>query len=215
MDDQGSGALLAPAELGLGGKKGSLRESVAAGCDIVTASGDKLLGGPQAGLILGRQACIERIAKHPLARALRVDKFTLAALEATLRLYRDPARACREIPTLRYLLRTEPELRGLARRLQRRLRAVLSADRFALTLTPERSQVGGGSLPGEDLPTICVSLRALSGQPSPDAIAAALRRHTPPVFARIRADAVLFDPRALEPDELAAIADAARSLAAL
>jgi L-seryl-tRNA(Ser) seleniumtransferase len=214
MDDQGSGALLAPAELGLGGQKGGLRESVAAGCDIVTASGDKLLGGPQAGLILGRQAGIARIAQHPLARALRVDKFTLAALEATLRLYHDPERARREIPTLRYLLRTEPELRGLAQRLQRRLRAALPGERFALTLTPERSQVGGGSLPGEDLPTVCVALHALTGQPSPDEIAAALRRHTPPVFARIKADAVLFDPRTVEPDEFTAIAEAVRPLAA-
>lgn len=213
MDDQGSGALIAPILLGLPGRKGSLRESVAAGCDIVTASGDKLLGGPQAGLMLGRKEIIERIARHPLARALRVDKFTLAALEATLRLYREPTRALAAIPTLRYLTRTEPELRRLAQRLRARLRAVLPADRFSVALMPESSQVGGGSLPGEDLPTVCVALRARNGSPSPDAIAAALRRHTPPVFTRIKADDILFDPRTLEPNEIAVIAEAVKPLA--
>src|SRR5205814_1536893 len=123
---------LSPAELGLPGQTGSLRESVAAGSDIITASGDKLLGGPQAGLILGSKDAVARITKHPLARALRVDKFTLAALEATLRLYRDPEQAKAAIPTLRYLTRTLPELRRLATRLKTRLTAVLPGDRFSL-----------------------------------------------------------------------------------
>ena len=212
MDDQGSGALIAPSELGIGGKKGSLKDSLAAGCDVVTASGDKLLGGPQAGLILGLREPIERIAKHPLARALRVDKLTLAALEATLRLYLAPARALAEIPTLRYLTRTEPEIRRLAQRLKQKLQTVLPPDRFLVALVPERSQVGGGSLPGEDLPTVCVALRARDSVPSPDDIAAHLRRHMPPVFARIKADAVLFDPRTLEPEELSLIAQAVSDL---
>lgn len=212
MDDQGSGALISPSELGIGGKKGSLKDSLTAGCDVVTASGDKLLGGPQAGLILGRREPIERIAKHPLARALRVDKLTLAALEATLRLYRDPSRALAEIPTLRYLTRTEPALRRLAQRLKQKLQMALPSDRFLLTLVPERSQVGGGSLPGEDLPTVCVALRACDGVPSPDEIAAHLRRHTPPVFARIKADTILFDPRTLEPEELGVIVQAISGL---
>ncbi len=103
-------------------------------------------------------------------------------------------------------------MRALARRLRAKLAAVLPADRFALTLVSERSQVGGGSLPGEDLPTVCVALRAHAGMPSADAIAAALRRHTPPIFARIRADAVLFDPRTLEPEELNMIAAALAAL---
>jgi L-seryl-tRNA(Ser) seleniumtransferase len=212
MDDQGSGALIAPELLRLPGLRGSLRDSVRAGCDLITASGDKLLGGPQAGLILGRREIIAKITTHPLARALRVDKFTLAALEATLRLYREPEKALEAVPTLRYLRRTEPQLRRLAQRLQARLRTALPADRFALALVPERSQVGGGSLPGEELPTVCVALRALGGRPSPDEIAARLRRHTPPVFARIKADAVLFDPRTLEPDELSIVAAACADL---
>ncbi len=211
MDDQGNGALLSLDALGVPGK-GSLPESVAAGSDIVTASGDKLLGGPQSGLLLGSRFAIERIAQHPLARALRVDKLTLAGLEATLRLYRDPVQARVAIPTLRYLTRTLPELRRLAVRLQSRIRAVLPAERFRVTLVPERSQVGGGSLPGEDLPTVCIALRSVSSAPSADRIAAHLRRHYPPVFARISHDAVLFDPRTLEPAEFAVIADALRDL---
>ena len=212
MDDQGSGALLPTGLLPIPGLRGSLPESVAAGCDVVAASGDKLLGGPQAGLLLGSRAAIGRIVKHPLARALRVDKFTLAALEATLRLYRDPAAALRAVPTLRYLARTEPELRRMAQSLRTRLRAVLPADRFTLALVPERSEVGGGSLPGQELPTVCVALRATNGNPSPDALAAALRRNTPSIFARIRDDALLFDPRTLEPNELTEIVTAAKRL---
>ncbi len=211
MDDQGNGALLSPALLGIPGT-GSLPESMAAGSDIVTASGDKLLGGPQAGLLLGSRTAIERLTTHPLARALRVDKLTLAGLEATLRLYRDPAQARLAIPTLRYLTRTLPELRRFAVRLKARILSVLPSERFTVSLVQERSQVGGGSLPGEDLPTVCVALRAVASQPSADSIAAHLRRHHPPVFARIHHDAVLFDPRTLEPEELAVIADALRTL---
>jgi L-seryl-tRNA(Ser) seleniumtransferase len=203
--------LIAPEVLGIGGLKGSMRESVRAGCTLVTASGDKLLGGPQAGLILGRREFLTHITKHPLARALRVDKFTLAALEATLRLYRDPAVALRDIPTLRYLTRTEAEIRKLAGRLATGLRRVLPAGAFTVSLVPERSQVGGGSLPGEDLPTVCVSVRANNNPPSPDDLAAILRRHVAPVFARIKDDALLFDPRTLEPDEINIIVAAAQS----
>ena len=215
LDDQGSGAMLRGDGLALPnlpGMKGTLRDSIDAGSDIVMASGDKLLGGPQAGLIIGRKEYVDRIAGHPLARALRVDKFTLAGLEATLRLYRDPAKAIQAIPTLRYLSRTELELRGIAQQLRRRLRAVLPAERFALDLVPESSQVGGGSLPGEKLPTVCVRLCAIGNAPNADEISRRLRLHTPAVFARIKADAILFDPRTLDPAELVIIADAARFL---
>ena len=211
MDDQGSGAMISPRRLGLPVSKGSLAESVAAGSDIVTASGDKLLGGPQAGLILGKGAAIERIIKHPLARALRIDKLSLAGLEATLRLYREPERAMTEIPTLRYLNRTLPELKGMAQRLKSRLQAVVDA-RFSLSLLPEQSQVGGGSLPGENLPTICVALSSRTGVPSVNAIAAALRQHEPPIFGRIKSDMLLFDPRSLERDEFSAIAHGLQTL---
>jgi L-seryl-tRNA(Ser) seleniumtransferase len=209
MDDQGSGGLL-----NVLARQTTLRDSVAASGDLITASGDKLLGGPQAGLILGDKQYVGLIVRHPLARALRVDKFTLAALEATLRLYREPDRAMQAIPTLRYLARQLPELRRLAQRLARGLRAALPPDRFAVTLLPERSQVGGGSLPGEDLPTVCVRLCPLTGDPPAERVAASLRAHTPPVFGRIKDGAVLFDPRTLEAEEVTVIVAAARTLVA-
>ncbi len=232
LDDQGSGALLGPDILGLADSlptmKGTLRDSVRAGSDLIMASGDKLLGGPQAGLLLGRKEIIDCIVAHPLARALRVDKFTLAALEATLRLYRDPEQAMQAIPTLRYLRRTEPEIRRMAQKLRAKLRAILPDDLFTIDLVSERSQVGGGSLPGEDLPTVCVRLRLarnvagganvvkgaanMPGGMDVDGIARLLRLHTPAVFARIKEGAILFDPRTLEPDEITHIVEAARSL---
>ena len=211
MDDQGSGSLISPALLGLPESKGSLPEAVSTGCDIVAASGDKLLGGPQAGILLGRREMVDRIASHPLARALRVDKFTLAALEATLRLYLDPEKALREIPTLRYLRRTGDEIARSAGLLRNQLVEALG-DLFEVQLVSERSEVGGGSLPGEVLPTTCVAIASRIGSPSADEIAAHLRRHDPPIFARIKSDTVLFDPRTLEHDELDSIAAAAGGL---
>ena len=210
MDDQGSGAILDGAEFGLGGK-GTLRDSVQAGANLITASGDKLLGGPQAGLILGDAALISQIVAHPLARALRVDKFTLAALEATLRLYRDPDAAKREIPTLRYLNRNEAELRRMARLLANRIRAALPPGCAEIALVAARSQVGGGSLPGESLPTVCVRVRAAGGVPTAAEFAARLRRDPAAVFARIKDDGILFDPRTLETAEFAPIAAAIKA----
>lgn len=211
MDDQGSGALLSPERLGLPPGKGSLPESVRAGADLVAASGDKLMGGPQAGVLLGSAQVIEKLVRHPLSRALRIDKLTLAALEATLRLYRDPERALTEIPTLRYLTRGSEEILRMARSLKRRIDSA-SAGRLTTTVVEESSEIGGGSLPGEILPTRCVAIRAGAGGPTPDRIAEQLRLHTPPIFARIRADAVLLDPRTLESAEFAAIAEALANL---
>jgi L-seryl-tRNA(Ser) seleniumtransferase len=179
---------------------------------VITASADKLLGGPQAGLILGDTAHIDRIVRHPLARALRVDKLTLAALEATLRLYRDPQRARQAIPTLRYLSRTETELRAMARKLKGRLAAVLPSESFRIDLRPERSEVGGGSRPADNLPTVCVAIASSTGRPSAAEIARTLRRAEPPVFARIKADEVLLDPRTLEINEFGLIASAVANL---
>ncbi len=209
MDDLGSGAILDTAAMGAGPTT-TLRAAVSSGCDIVTASGDKLLGGPQSGLILGRKELVERIARHPLARALRVDKLTLAALEATLRLYRSPERAIEEIPTLRYLSRPPSVLRAMAEELRGALCAAIGGT-CEIDLVPGASQVGGGSLPGEDLPTTCVRILPPAGD-SAERIAAALRGNHPPVFARIKEGAVLLDPRTLEPEEFADIAGAARSV---
>jgi L-seryl-tRNA(Ser) seleniumtransferase len=205
MDDLGSGAILDPAQFGVTATP-TLRQAVRSGVDVVTASGDKLLGGPQAGIILGKKEFVSRIAKHPLARALRMDKLTLAALEATLRLYRDPERAVREIPTLRYLSRTREELwisaNGLKSLIEQNQPGVWRID-----LVDEQSQVGGGSLPGEDLPTVCVSLRPSDGR-AVEQVAQALRLHEPAVFARIKGDALLLDPRTLEEVDLEVISKA-------
>lgn len=205
VEDQGNGALYPLERWGITGVKGSLSESVATGCDVVMGSGDKLLGGTQAGILLGKRETIRKIAKHPLARALRVDKLTLAGLEATLRLYRNPEKARTAIPTLRYLTRGEAELRRMAQTLARGLRRVLDGERYAVDIVREASQVGGGSLPGESLPTFCVRVRCLTDSFSASQLAATLRESSPPLFGRIRGEALLLDPRTLEPEEIALI----------
>jgi L-seryl-tRNA(Ser) seleniumtransferase len=206
MDDLGSGALIDLAPLGVASVT-TLRQAVATGCDIITASGDKLLGGPQAGIMLGKSDVIQTIKSHPLARALRMDKMSLAALEATLRIYLDEDTAKREIPTLRYIARTKEELRDMASKL-----AAAIVDRvgdiFEVSMVDEHSQIGGGSLPGENLPTVCVRLKALDIGVSADMLAHGLRNHRPAILGRIREDALLFDPRTLEDHEFPIIADA-------
>jgi L-seryl-tRNA(Ser) seleniumtransferase len=209
LDDLGSGAIVDTGALGAGPTT-TLRAAVSAGADVICASGDKLLGGPQAGIILGKAEAVRRIAKHPLARALRVDKLTLAALEATLRLYRDPEHARTAIPTLRYLSRTIQELQEMAEDLRGRISAAVGPG-LEVTTLPSESQVGGGSLPGENLPTVCVSVR--SATLSPDALAGALRLNDPSVFARVQNDSVLLDPRTLDAAEVEEIVAAFTQLA--
>jgi L-seryl-tRNA(Ser) seleniumtransferase len=192
IDDIGSGWLAGqPALVGGEGAEPDLRDSVAAGAALVCCSGDKLLGGPQSGLIVGRREAVDAARGHPLARALRIDKLSLAALEGTLRLYRDPERARTEIPVLAMLDVGEDELAARAQRIAQeiggRARIVRAAGR-----------VGGGALP----------LLALEGEP--EALAAALRRHEPPVIARIHDGQVLLDPRTLTDDEVPIVVRAVR-----
>jgi L-seryl-tRNA(Ser) seleniumtransferase len=196
IDDVGSGALAeaVPAFA----DEPSLRRSIVAGAALVCCSGDKLLGGPQAGLLLGTSEAIAAARAHPLARALRIDKLSLAALEATLALYRDPGRARTEIPVLEMLERTPVELQAMAERL-----AVGIGEGARVVSTASR--VGGGALPLAELPGPAV---ALAGSPAP--LAAALRAGDPPVVARIHDGEVLLDPRTLAADELEPLADAAR-----
>jgi L-seryl-tRNA(Ser) seleniumtransferase len=183
IDDVGSGALL---ELG---DEPPVRRSVAAGAALVCFSGDKLLGGPQAGLLVGRAAAVEAAARHPLARALRIDKLSLAALEATLRLYRDPELARREIPVLR-MLGESP-----------RARAEALAARVGGEVVESTARVGGGALPLLELPGPAVAL--------PDAsLAAALRAGDPPLVGRIEDGRLLLDTRTLADDEIEAAARA-------
>ena len=193
IDDLGSGTLLDTRPYGLAPEP-MVQESVDAGADIVTFSGDKLLGGPQAGLIVGRRELVARIRRHPMARALRVDKMTLAALEATLRAYRR-GRALHEIPVWQMIGADAATLQQRAAAWQAQLAA--ARPDLATALTAGESAVGGGSLPGETLPTTVLAVA------SSDATGAAaqLRRADPPVVGRIRRDHLLFDPRTVLPEQ--------------
>ncbi len=197
MEDLGSGNFVDMSQYGLPNEP-TVQASVAAGADVVTFSGDKLLGGPQAGLIVGRSAVLERIKANPLTRALRIDKLTLAALEATLRLYRDGVQAAERIPTLRMLLAPRSEIESRARQLAEGLRA-LGDTRLTVELLDLPSRAGGGSLPLLALPSCCVGVR-IAGQ-SAQRIETALRYHRPPIIGRIENDFFIMDPRTIQADE--------------
>lgn len=194
IEDLGSGVLVDLARYGLASEEPRVQDSVAAGAGLVTFSGDKLLGGPQAGIIVGKKALLDRVKKHPLARALRIDKLTLAALEATLKLYLDPDKALIWIPTLRMLTAPASECAVRSRHLAADLASALG-DRARVEVTEGFSQAGGGSLPGVDLPTTLVALSP-SGK-SAAQVEAALRGAPMPVLARIQKDQILLDPRTI------------------
>lgn len=191
IDDLGSGTLIDTARFGLAPEP-TVQQSVAAGADLITFSGDKLLGGPQAGLVVGRAELLERLRRHPMARALRVDKMTLAALEATLRSYRR-GRALEEIPVWQMIAASALALQERAER----WRARLAAHGIAVEVQSGESAVGGGSLPGETLPTVLLTV----AHRTPDDAAAALRRQPTPVICRIQQDRLVFDPRTVLPKQ--------------
>jgi L-seryl-tRNA(Ser) seleniumtransferase len=202
IDDVGSGVLADASGMPALGDEPSVKRSVAAGAALVCCSGDKLLGGPQAGLLLGRRAAIATAGGHPLARALRIDKLSLAALEATLRLYRDPALARREIPVLAMLDVSQSELTRRAER----LRDGIGAD--AAEIVTAAAKVGGGALPLLELAGPAVALRAPA---DPAELMRALREHDPPVIGRIHEDRVVLDPRTIADSELEDVIEAARA----
>jgi L-seryl-tRNA(Ser) seleniumtransferase len=202
MEDLGSGCLIDLSRYGLM-KEPTVREVVATGVDVVTFSGDKLLGGPQAGLIVGRKEIIERIKRNPLNRALRIDKFTLAGLEAVLRLYLDERQALARIPTLAMLTMPEAEIAKKARRLLRLIRQPLEgACRVGTVKT--FSRVGGGALPEFDLPTVAVSLHPANF--SVNELEQRLRGVAEPVIGRIENDHFLLDLRTVAAPEIGRLA---------
>jgi len=204
MEDLGSGTLIDFSRYGMI-KEPTVMDSVSAGPDLVTFSGDKLLGGPQAGLIVGKKEVLDAVKKNPLTRALRIDKMTLAALESTLRLYRDPERAVREIPTLRMLTMPEVEIERRAEHCKGLLERI-GDGRLSIQILNRASRVGGGALPLQELPSRCLGL-GIEGT-SANTIEQRMRNSDPPVIGRIEDDRFLLDFRTIQDDELPLLAEA-------
>lgn len=197
MEDLGSGVLIDLSQYGISYEP-TVQESVRAGVDVITFSGDKLLGGPQAGLVVGKTEFINRMKKHPLARAVRVDKMTLAALEATLREYLDMDTVRRKNPTIRMITAPADELNAKAGKLAALLKDSLG-EGFTVITEPEVSKVGGGSLPLAELPTTAVAVRCDFA--TANEIEAILRCNELPIIVRIKEDAVVLDPRTIQEGE--------------
>ncbi len=203
IDDLGAGALMDFSRFGFEYEP-TLADSIRAGSDLVTCSGDKLIGASQAGIILGRNDLITAVRKNPLARMLRPDKLTLAVLEATLTLFLDESMALDQIPTLQMLRRSRDDLAVQAERIAATLsQKVVYTD---VTVLEGYSQMGSGSLPGQNLPTRLVALHSKLIPPAD--LARQLRRHSPPIITRIQNDRVLIDPRTLLEGEEQVIVDA-------
>jgi L-seryl-tRNA(Ser) seleniumtransferase len=198
MIDTGSGALIDLTPFGLKGEP-TVQEALRSGVDLITFSGDKLLGGPQAGLIVGRRLLIERLRKNPLARAVRIDKLTLAALEATLRGYLEGEKGLGTIPALTMITAPLHEIRERAERVQSGLQA-LAHPSIRVTVEEQWSEVGGGALPTEGLPTYCVALE--TPPIPPQRLEAALRGADPAVVGRIKGEKLLLDVRTVREEEV-------------
>lgn len=197
MTDLGGGALVDLSKYGLPAEP-LPQAMLAAGCDVVTFSGDKLLGGPQAGLIVGSRESVGRIRKFPMKRALRLSKLPFAALEATLRLYLRPERLAQDLPTLRLLTRNQAQIAELAQRLLPDVAAAV-APRFTVETVALQSQIGSGSLPVERIPSAGLAVTAADGRGRTlEALATALRGLPRPVIGRIHDDRLLLDLRCLE-----------------
>jgi L-seryl-tRNA(Ser) seleniumtransferase len=201
--DLGSGTLVDFTEYGLP-KEMTVRQAIQSGADLVTFSGDKLLGGPQAGIVVGRKDLVAKLKRNPLKRALRVDKMTMAALEATLRLYRSPDLLTRDLPTLRLLTRPFDDIQAVAQRLLAPMQQAFEG-KAQVEIRPCHSQIGSGSLPVDVLPSACLAITpTIQGRGAGTALnklAAALRALPKPVIGRIEDGALVLDLRCLE-DEM-------------
>ena len=198
-EDLGSGNFIDFTKYGLE-KEPTVQEVIADGLDVVSFSGDKLLGGPQAGIILGRREYVEKIKKNPLNRTLRIDKFTLAGLESTLKLYRDEELALREIPTLRFIFTPLDALRRRAQRLCRWLKKQFTLEELMVAIKTAVSKVGGGALPGLALPTYVVSIRPR--KMSVVELERRLRFAEPPLIGRIEEEMLYLDVRTIQDEEV-------------
>ena len=197
MYDMGSGNLVDLKPIGLEGEP-VVQKIVSTGVDIVTFSGDKLLGGPQAGIIVGNNSIVDQIKKNPIARALRIDKLTLAALEGTLRLYQDPKTVFDNIPTLAFITRPLSEIKDAVDRVYAEVQSI-KQDQFHVKIIETNSKIGGGALPLQTLPTYCIGITA--DTLSVDAIEKYFRALNPPVIGRIENDLFLLDFRTVLPTE--------------
>ena len=200
ITDLGSGSLIDMAAYGLPAEP-MPQKLIADGVDLVSFSGDKLLGGPQAGIIVGKRELIEQLQSHPLKRALRCGKMTLAALDATLQLYQQPEKLAQALPTLRHMTRTEAEIHACAERLLPPLQQRF-AKQFNVSITPCQSQIGSGSLPVDRLPSIAITLMPHSGKGGElEALSQQCRALSRPVIGRISEGKLWLDLRCLEDEE--------------
>jgi L-seryl-tRNA(Ser) seleniumtransferase len=204
IHDLGGGVLVDLREYGLPYEP-LVSDSVNAGIDVVTFSGDKVLGGPQSGILVGKKDAIEQIRKNPLMRALRCDKLTYAALEATLKLYLNPGRLRKAHPTLRMLTESVSVLKRRGRLLVKKLETVKG---IQVALVDSKAQTGSGALPLEEIPSVAVAI-ACDGL---DGLAAQLRRNDPPIVGYVRDDRFLLDVRTLWPDDLKVVVDAIQKI---
>jgi L-seryl-tRNA(Ser) seleniumtransferase len=206
MEDLGSGCLIDLSRFGLT-KEPTVQEVVASGMDVITFSGDKLLGGPQAGIIVGKKRYIDQIKRNPLNRALRIDKLTLAALESVLRLYLDESSALQEIPTLAMIAASEEVVRERARSLFVRCTNVL-AEQCTFTMVPTHSRVGGGAMPEQNLESWAVAVQPKGLKISQ--LEKRLRQTSLPVIGKIEADRFLLDMRTVAEDEIDLLVESLR-----
>lgn len=209
MEDLGSGNLIDIKKYGLEAEP-TAQESIKKGADVVTFSGDKLLGGPQAGIIIGKESFIKAIKKNPLHRTVRIDKMTLAGIEATLRLYLDKEKAIQSIPTLRMLTMPLTELERKADKLFKEMKNTETSAIFELEIQENTSEVGGGALPLQKLPTRVLSLKPKTL--SVDFVEKYFRSYNPSILGRIYKDQFLFDLRTIDEKEFQDIVNAFKGL---